>query len=135
MQASCEPAETVRRAKLRRPARNATGAYQSAGDGLRRRAELLRQVIPAASRIGLLLDRRSTEFARQRQLHEDAVRAMAGVQLEVAEFTNFEAVARQLANLRREGVEAVFLAPSVTLLGRRRDVVDTAMRTNTARAS
>jgi putative ABC transport system substrate-binding protein len=117
---------------LRRPARNATGAYQSAGDGLRRRAELLRQVIPAASRIGLLLDRRSTEFARQRQLHEDAVRAMAGVQLKVAEFTNFEAVARQLANLRREGVEAVFLAPSVTLLGRRRDVVDTAMRNKLA---
>lgn len=115
-------------ASLRRPARNATGAYQSAGDGLRRRVELLRQVIPGATRIGLLLDRRATESARQRTLHEEAVRGMPGVQLSVSEFTNFEAVARLLANFRREGVQAVLLAPSVTLLGRRREVADTAMR-------
>jgi putative ABC transport system substrate-binding protein len=46
----------------------------------------------------------------------------------VAEFTNFEAVAKLLANFRREGVQVVFLAPSVTLLGRRREVADSAMR-------
>ena len=119
-------------ASLRRPARNATGAYQSAGDGLRRRAQLLRQAIPGAARVGLLLDRRATESARQRKLHEEALRAMTGMQLTVAEFTNFEAVAKQLANLRREGVQAVFLAPSVTLLGRRREVVETAMRNKLA---
>src|SRR5262245_25714457 len=59
---------------LRSPARNATGAYQSAGDGLRRRIQLLRQVMPGATRAGLVLDRRATESARQRTLHEDAVR-------------------------------------------------------------
>src|SRR5262249_26531875 len=58
---------------LRRPARNATGAYQSAGDGLRRRVQLLRQVIPGAARVGLLLDRRATEAMRQRTLHEEAL--------------------------------------------------------------
>ena len=110
------------------PAGNATGAYQSAGDGLRRRMQLLQEVMPGTTRIGLLLDRRATEAARQRRLHERAARAMPGVQLTVAEFTNFEAVAKQLANLRRDGIQAVFLSPSVTLLGRRRDVVDTAMR-------
>src|SRR5262249_49559898 len=77
-------------------------------------------------------DRRATESARQRSLHEDALKAMQGVQLSVAEFTNFEAVAKQIANLRREGVQVVFLAPSVTLLGRRRDVVETAMRNKAA---
>jgi putative ABC transport system substrate-binding protein len=117
---------------LRAPARNATGAYQSAGDGLRRRVQLMRQVIPGTTRVGLLLDRRATESARQRTLHEDALKAVQGVQLSVAEFTNFEAVAKQLANLRREGVQVVFLAPSVTLLGRRRDVVETAMRNKVA---
>jgi putative ABC transport system substrate-binding protein len=115
-------------ASLRRPGRNATGAYQSAGDGLRHRIQLLRQMIPGATRIGLLLDRRATESARQRTLHEDALRALPGVQLTVSEFTNFEAVAKLLANFRREGVQAVFLAPSVTLLGRRRDVAESAMR-------
>jgi putative ABC transport system substrate-binding protein len=115
-------------ASLRSPQRNATGAYQSAGDGLRRRIQLLGQVIPGATRVGLLLDRRATEAARQRALHEEALRAVPSVQLTVAEFTNFEAVAKLLANFRREGVEAVFLAPSVTLFGRRREVAETAMR-------
>lgn len=113
---------------LRSPQGNATGAYQAAGDGLRRRLQLLRQIMPGATRVGLLLDRRATESARQRTLHEDAVRAVQGLSLSVAEFTNFEAVAKLLANFRREGVQVVFLAPSVTLLGRRRDVTETAMR-------
>lgn len=113
---------------LRNPARNATGAYQSAGNGLRRRVQLLRQMMPSAARVGLLLDRRATEAVRQRRLHEEAVRAAPGMQLTVAEFTNFEAVAKLLANFRREGVQAVFLSPSVTLLGRRREVAETAMR-------
>ena len=115
-------------ASLRSPARNATGAYQSAGEGLRRRLQLLRQVMPGVSRVGLLLDRRATESARQRTLHEDAVRAVPGLSLSVSEFTNFEAVAKLLATFRREGVQAVFLSPSVTLLGRRREVAETAMR-------
>lgn len=115
-------------ASLRAPSRNATGAYQSAGDGLRRRVQLLRQVMPGVTRVGLVLDRRATESARQRSLHEDAVRNVSGMSLSVSEFTNFEAVARVLANFRREGVQAVFLSPSVTLLGRRREVVDTATR-------
>lgn len=119
-------------ASLKSPARNATGAYQSAGDGLRRRVQLLRRIMPGATRIGLVLDRRATESARQRTLHEDAIRAVPGMSLSVAEFTNFEAVAKLLANFRREGVQAVFLSPSVTLLGRRRDVVDTAMRNRLA---
>jgi putative ABC transport system substrate-binding protein len=117
---------------LRTPARNATGAYQSAGDGLRRRTQLLRQMMPSATRVGLMLDRRATEAARQRTLHEDAVRGVPGMSLSVAEFTNFEAVAKLLANFRREGVQAVFLSPSVTLFGRRREVAETAMRNKVA---
>ena len=117
---------------LKAPARNATGAYQSAGDGLRRRVQFTRQMLPNANRVGLILDRRATESGRQRTLHEDAVRSIPGMSLSVAEFTNFEAVAKLMANFRREGVQAVFLSPSVTLLGRRRDVADTAMRNRLA---
>src|SRR5258706_5912588 len=116
---------------LRTPARNATGAYQSAGDGLRRRMQLARQIVPGVSRVGVVLDRRATEAARQRTLHEDAAR-VAGLQLSVSEFTNFEAVAKLLANFRREGIQTVFLTPSVTLIGRRREVAETAMRNRVA---
>ena len=119
-------------ASLRSPERNATGAYQSAGNGLRRRVQLLQQVMPNATRIGLVLDRRATESARQRTLHEEELKAVPGMQLSVSEFTNFEAVAKLFANFRREGVQAVFLSPSVTLLGRRRDVAETAMRNRLA---
>ena len=117
---------------LRSPGRNATGAYQAAGDGLQRRLQLLRELMPGVRRVGLLVDRRATEPVRQRQLHEQAVRTVHGLRLSVAEFTNFEAVAKLLANFRREGVPAVFLTPSVTLLGRRREVADTAMRNKLA---
>jgi len=117
---------------LRSPARNATGAYQSAGDGLRRRVQFTRQMLPNATRVGLILDRRATESARQRTLHEDAVRAVPGLSLTVSEFTNFEAVAKLMANFRREGVQVVFISPSVTLLGRRREVTDTAIRNKLA---
>jgi putative tryptophan/tyrosine transport system substrate-binding protein len=113
---------------LRRPGGNATGAYQSAGDGLRRRLQVARQVMPGLTRVGLIIDRRATESARQRTLHEDAVRAVPGLSLSVSEFTNFEAVAKVLANFRREGVQAVLLSPSVTLIGRRREVAEAAMR-------
>lgn len=118
-------------ASLKRPGKNATGAYQSAGDGLPRRMQFARELLPAASRIGLLVDRRATEYQRQRAIHEEAARAN-GVHLSVAEFTNFEAVAKLLATFRREGVQGVFLTPSVTLLGRRRDVADTALRNRLA---
>jgi putative ABC transport system substrate-binding protein len=116
---------------LKKPARNATGAYQSAGDGLRRRMQVARALIPGTSRVGLVLDRRSTEFQRQRALHEDAARD-AGLTVSISEFTNYEAVAKILANFRREGVQGVFLTPSVTLLGRRRDVAETATRNKLA---
>jgi putative tryptophan/tyrosine transport system substrate-binding protein len=116
---------------LRKPAKNATGAYQSAGDGLRRRLQLMRELLPGASRVGLLLDRRSTEVQRQRTLHEEAARAN-GLELTIGEFTNFEAVAKILANFRRENVQGVFLTPSVTLLGKRRDVAEAALRNRLA---
>jgi putative ABC transport system substrate-binding protein len=93
--------------------------------------QLVRQVVPGISRVGLVLDRRATESTRQRTLHEDAART-AGLQLSVSEFTNFEAVAKLLANFRREGIQTVFLSPSVTLIGRRREVADTAMRNKVA---
>lgn len=117
---------------LRSPGRNATGAYQAAGDGLQRRMQLLRQLMPGVTRAGLLVDRRATEPARQLELHQQAARSIPGLQLSVAEFTNFEAVAKHFANFRRDGLPAVFLTPSVTLLGRRREVADAAMRNKLA---
>jgi len=116
---------------LKRPGRNATGAYNASGDGVRQRLELARQTMPGAKRVAVVLDRRATDFARQRELHQSAARALKA-DVSLIEFTNFEAVAKILAQLRREGVSAVVLTPSVTLLARRREVSETALRNRLA---
>jgi len=114
-----------------RPGHNATGAYNASGDGVRQRLELARQVAPAAKRVAVLLDRRATDFVRQRELHQTAARALRA-DVSLVEFTNFEAVAKILAQQRREGVSVVVVTPSVTLLARRREVTDAALRNRVA---
>ena len=52
--------------------------------------------------------------------------ARVGFKVSVAEFTNFEAVAKALANFRRAGIRLVCVTPSVTLIGRRREVAELA---------
>ncbi len=116
---------------LKRPGGNATGAFQAPGNVVQRRFELLRETLPATKRLGLLVDRRTAEYVRQRAVHEEAAKH-AGLDVMTAEFTNFEAVAKHLANFRREKIQVSALTPSVTLLGRRREVVDTATRNKIA---
>jgi putative ABC transport system substrate-binding protein len=118
-------------ASLKRPGGNATGAFQAPGNVVRARFDLVREALPGTKRLGLLVDRRTADYARQRTLHEEAAR-QAGLELMVAEFTNFEAVAKHLANFRREKIQVSAFTPSVTLLGRRREVVETATRNRIA---
>lgn len=108
-------------ASLARPGRNATGAYHAPGDVVAVRLALLKEAFPGVKRIGHVLDRRSAEYERQKKAHEDAARR-AGLELSVAEFTNYEAVAKILAGFRRDGIAAVVLGSSFTLFARRRDI-------------
>jgi len=116
---------------LKRPGGNATGAFQAPGNVVQRRFELMREALPGAKRVGLLVDRRTADFARQRALHEEAAKHVR-LDLVAAEFTNFEAVAKHLANFRRDKIQVTAFTPSVTLLGRRREVVDAATRNRIA---
>jgi putative ABC transport system substrate-binding protein len=118
-------------ASLKRPGGNATGAFQAPGDVVLRRFELVREALPGTKRIGLLVDRRTADYARQRAAHEDAAKR-AGLEPAAVEFTNFEAVAKHLANFRRDKIQVTAFTPSVTLLGRRREVVETATRNRIA---
>ncbi len=126
-----DPVASGLAASMERPGRNATGVFQPAGDGVPRRLEIAQQAMPGLKRIGVLIDRRSTEYQRQRTLHEDAARPL-GLSIATAEFTNFEAVAKLLANFRRDGTSTAVLTPSVTLFGRRREVAETALRNRIA---
>ena len=118
-------------ASLVRPGGNATGAFQSLPDAAQMRFELIREVYPGLKRFGVLLDRRAPDSSRQETMYQDAARRV-GLDLMTEKFTNFEAVAKILANLRRAGIVAVGLTPSYTLIARRREVVETAVRNRLA---
>src|SRR5258708_8617984 len=91
---------------LVRPGGNATGAFQSLQDAEQMRFELVREIYPGLKRVGVLLDRRSPDSS-QHETTYPAARRRVGLDLMTVKFTNFEAVAKILANLRRAGIVAV----------------------------
>lgn len=118
-------------ASLARPGRNATGTYQAPGAAVQKRFELVREAFPRLKGMGVLFDRGSLEYMQQKATHQAAAR-LTGLELSEAEFTNFEAVPKILANFRREGLTAAGLAPSFTLFARRREVSQIAARNRIA---
>ncbi len=110
-----------------RPALNAAGVYQVSGDFAAQRVGLLRAALPKLERIGVVLDRRSPEHARQEAVYRAAAHRL-GLGVEVRKFTYYEALARILADFRREGIAAVSLGASFTLFARRRDACANAAR-------
>jgi putative ABC transport system substrate-binding protein len=116
---------------IAKPGRNATGTYQVQGDSVRVRYRLARELLPRAQKVGALYDRRSADVERLKKANQDAAIA-AGIDLDVGEFTNFEAVAKILARYRRARIHAVMTSPSFTLLARRREVIALAERNGIA---
>jgi putative ABC transport system substrate-binding protein len=118
-------------ASLSRPGGNATGAFRGASDVTQKRVELMREIYPRARQFGVVLDRRSSDAARQETAHLVAARHF-GMEMTAVKFTNFEAIAKILANFRRAGIVAVGLVPSFTLLARRHEVGEIAARNRIA---
>ncbi len=110
---------------LAKPGRNATGVLQVTGDAAPRRFELVRQALPQLKRMGSIYDRGAREYQSRKAAHEKAA-SIVGIELVTAEFTNFEAIARILANFKRAGLTAAEVTPSFALIGRRREVANLA---------
>ena len=110
---------------LAKPGRNATGVLQMVGDAAPARFKLVRQALPAVKRLGAIFDRGAQEYQSRKASHEKAAKAV-GLELVSAEFTNFEAIARILANFKRAGIPAAEVTASFALLGRRREVANLA---------
>jgi putative ABC transport system substrate-binding protein len=119
---SIDPASIGLVDSIARPGRNATGIFQMQGDAVAARYRIARDLMPRAKKLGVLYDRRAAEMERQKKLHRDAAIA-AHFELEAAEFTNFEAIAKILARFRRAGIHLVMTTPSFSLLARRREVI------------
>lgn len=118
-------------ASLAKPGGNATGAYQMPGDASKKRFAFVRQAMPGLKRMGAVFDRNNSEQEQRKAAHLKAAQA-AHFELSVAEFTNFEAIARIFANYKRDGIRVAEMTPSFALTGRRREVVALAERNEIA---
>jgi len=118
-------------ASLAKPGRNATGVYLVQGDASARRFALLREVMPQLKRLGAVFDRNAPDYQARRATHEKSARA-AGIELVSQEFTNFEVVAKTLAQFKRDGIIAAEITPSFALIARRREVAVLAERNGIA---
>jgi putative tryptophan/tyrosine transport system substrate-binding protein len=116
---------------LAKPGRNATGVYQQAGNTAPKRFKLLREAMPQLKRIGSVFDRSAADYQARKEAHEKAARAY-GLELVPMEFTNFEVIAKILAQFRRDGITVAEITPSYVLVGRRLEVGSLAARNNVA---
>jgi putative ABC transport system substrate-binding protein len=106
---------------LAKPGKNATGTYHVAADASPKRYELVRQALPQLKRMGAIFDRSAQDYQRRKAAHEKSARAV-GIELVSVEFTNFEAIAKILAQFRRDNLIAVEITPSLALIARRLEV-------------
>ena len=128
---TADPVQSGLVASLAKPGRNATGVYQQAGNMAPKRFKLLREAMPQLKRVGSVFDRTAADFQVRKEAHEKAARAV-GMELVPMEFTNFEVVAKILAQFRRDGITVAEITPSYSLIGRRLEVGSLASRNGVA---
>jgi putative ABC transport system substrate-binding protein len=116
---------------LAKPGGNATGTYQFRKDTVTRCMHLVREAFPQQKRVGAVFDRVGAELERRRSTYQEAARH-AGLDLTAVDFTNFEAIPKIFANLRRDGIRTVLVTPSFTLVANRIETGKFALRNNLA---
>ena len=116
---------------LAKPGRNATGTYQLPVDAATKRYALARQLMPQVKRMGAVFDRNAVDYQARMAAHKKAAHA-AGFDLVTTEFTNFEAIAKILAQYKRDGILAMEVTPSFALTGRRKEAASLAERNGIA---
>jgi putative ABC transport system substrate-binding protein len=113
---------------LPRPGRNATGAFQIAGDIVSKRYELLHEALPRLKLLGVLLDKLATDYRNQKRVHSESVRPK-GLSLSLVEIESFdEQIPAALAAMKEKGIGVFAVTPSTVMLARRRELLDLARR-------
>jgi putative ABC transport system substrate-binding protein len=115
-------------ASLARPGGNLTGINIFAAELVAKRLQLLREMVPAAARVAVLVDPASTTIteATLREV-EPAARAM-GLQIQVLHASNSREISAAFATFVRERPDALFVATSAYFTSRRIQLVQFAAR-------
>jgi putative ABC transport system substrate-binding protein len=113
-------------ASLARPAGNLTGINNFSGELTAKRLELLRDMVPGAARIAVLVNPASAAGTALRDV-EPAARAM-GLQIQVLNATTSSEIDAAFATFVRERPDAVFVSLDVFFISRRAQLVNLASR-------
>jgi putative ABC transport system substrate-binding protein len=103
-------------ASVNRPGGNATGINFFSTELVAKRMQLLRELLPAARRIGLLIN--PTDAANE-SIRQDVEAASGGLQIIVLEVSSIGEVDAAFAGFVREKVDALFVAPGAFFSARR----------------
>ena len=114
-------------ANLNRPGGNATGVNYFATELVAKRMQLLRELIPAASNMALLLN--PTDPANE-STQRDVEAAAGGLRILVLEASTIREIDAAFATLVREKADALFVAPGTLFNARRVQLAVLAARHN-----
>jgi putative ABC transport system substrate-binding protein len=113
---------------IARPGRNITGLTLQTPEITAKRVQLLKEAIPAVTRVGFLADRNAGGYKETRQAAEAAARSL-GVQLEVQEVGSPDDLNGAFASMSRQGAGAVLVPAGTMLFANRAQVAEQAQKT------
>jgi putative ABC transport system substrate-binding protein len=114
-------------ASLARPGGNATGVYFFLSELASKQLGLLREIVPSATQIGLMVNPRNAN-AKDVKQEMAAAAAATGVRMHVVEASDRESVDVAFASLKRVKAEALLVAADPFFFGRRLQLVTLATR-------
>jgi putative tryptophan/tyrosine transport system substrate-binding protein len=106
-------------ASLARPGGNATGINVFTGELTAKRLELLRELVPAATRIALLVNPADAATAETTVRDMEAAARAIGLQIQVVRASTSREIDAAFATLVRERPDALFIAPQPFFTSRR----------------
>jgi putative tryptophan/tyrosine transport system substrate-binding protein len=104
---------------LARPGGNATGINVFTGELTAKRLELLRELVPAATRIALLVNPADAATAETTVRDMEAAARAIGLQIQVVRASTSREIDAAFATLVRERPDALFIAPQPFFTSRR----------------
>jgi putative tryptophan/tyrosine transport system substrate-binding protein len=113
---------------LARPGGNVTGVNFFVGELTAKRLELLREVVPAVTRVALLVDPDNTAGTESTLRDVDPAASAMGLQIHVVRAATARDIDAAFAELVAARAHALFVGPSPLFAGRRIHIANLAMR-------
>ena len=106
-------------ASLSRPGGNLTGINFFSAELVAKRLELVRELVPRAARVAVLIDPSIVASSERAQKEVEAAARALGLQIQVLNATNSREIDAAFAALVRERADALFVSPGGLFNGRR----------------